>query len=58
MKTLHTLLLRFGKDERGATALEYGVMVAMLAVVMIGGLNAIGGNQNSMYSNLYNKVPN
>ena len=30
------------KNERGATAVEYGIMVALIAVVIIGAVTAIG----------------
>jgi len=30
------------KSERGATAVEYGIMVALIAVVIIGAVTAIG----------------
>jgi len=30
------------RDERGATAVEYGLMVAMIAIVIIGGVTLFG----------------
>ena len=33
---------RFVQDESGATAIEYGLIVALIAVVIIGGVTAIG----------------
>jgi pilus assembly protein Flp/PilA len=30
------------RDERGATAVEYGLMVAMIAIVIIGGVALFG----------------
>ena len=35
---------RFVKDESGATAIEYGLIAALVAVVCIGTWRAIGGN--------------
>ncbi len=32
---------RFAKDESGATAIEYGLIAALIAVVIIGSLNAV-----------------
>lgn len=40
MKFLNNLL----NNEEGATAIEYGLIAALIAVVIIGGLSAIGGN--------------
>ena len=33
----------FGSDDRGATAIEYGLIAALIVVAMIGGLQAVGG---------------
>jgi pilus assembly protein Flp/PilA len=39
-------LIRFFKDEEGATAVEYGIMVALIAVIIIGAVALIGTNLN------------
>lgn len=39
---LRTYLRHWVKSERGATAVEYGIMVALIAVVIIGAVTAIG----------------
>ena len=36
------LIARFAKNESGATAIEYGLIAALIAVVIITGLSAIG----------------
>ncbi len=33
---------RFAKDESGATAIEYGLIAALIAVVIIGAVGALG----------------
>ena len=38
------LLSRFSKDESGATAIEYGLIAALIAVVIITALRTIGSN--------------
>ena len=44
---------RFGKDdERGATAVEYGLLVALIAIAIIVAVTTLGGN----LSGLFNKV--
>ena len=40
------------RDERGATAVEYGLMVALIAVVIIGAVTLLGGNLNTMFNNI------
>jgi pilus assembly protein Flp/PilA len=39
---MKTLFNRFIKDESGATAIEYGLIAALVAVMIIAGLNVIG----------------
>ncbi len=47
-----TTLNRFVKDENGATAIEYGLIAALVSVAAIGALTALGTN----LSNLFNTV--
>lgn len=37
------------KDERGATAVEYGLMVALIAIVIFGGVAAFGLAVSDLY---------
>ena len=39
-------------DQAGATAIEYGLIVAMIAVAAIGGFSAVGGGNGGMWSTL------
>jgi pilus assembly protein Flp/PilA len=39
---MKTLFNRFVNDESGATAIEYGLIAALLAVVIIGSLQLVG----------------
>ena len=39
---MKNLFARFAKDESGATAIEYGLIAALIAVVCIGTWTAIG----------------
>ena len=43
------LIARFAKDESGATAIEYGLIVALIAVVIVGVVGAIGGKLNTSF---------
>jgi pilus assembly protein Flp/PilA len=38
---------RFFADESGATAIEYGLIVALIAVVIIGAVTSLGTNLNA-----------
>lgn len=53
---VHMLTGRVTKSERGATAVEYGIMVALIAVVVIGAVTAIGTNLNTMFNTVSTKV--
>ena len=37
------------RDERGATAVEYGLMVGLIAVVIVGGVTAFGIAVNNLF---------
>ncbi|SEB67327.1 pilus assembly protein Flp/PilA [Nitratireductor aquibiodomus] len=44
------LFARFMKDESGATAIEYGLLAALIAVAIIGGARAIGTNIGTTFT--------
>ncbi len=44
------------KDESGATAIEYGLIAALISVVIITGATAIGTGLNSTFTNVSNKL--
>jgi len=43
-------------DEEGATAVEYGLMVALIAVVIIGAVALIGTNLSTMFQGVADKL--
>jgi pilus assembly protein Flp/PilA len=43
-------LIAFFKDEEGATAVEYGLMVALIAVVIITAVTLLGTNVSSRFN--------
>jgi pilus assembly protein Flp/PilA len=43
-------IARFAKDESGATAIEYGLIVALIAVVIIGAVGLVGTNLNTKFN--------
>lgn len=47
-----TLLSRFTKDESGATAIEYGLIAALIAVVIIGGVTLVGTSLSDTFNSL------
>ena len=47
---MQNLVTRFIKDESGATAIEYGLIAALIAVALIAGAQAIGGSLNKKFN--------
>ena len=47
---------RFLKDESGATAIEYGLIAALIAAVLITALTAIGTNLEGTFNTISQKV--
>ena len=56
MNAIRKALRRLRSDNRGATAIEYGLIVALIAVAAIGGMSSLGGGAGGMWSNLSNTV--
>jgi pilus assembly protein Flp/PilA len=54
MKKLGTFLVNFVKSEDGPTAVEYAVMLALIIVVCIGAVTALGGNANKTFQSVGN----
>jgi Flp pilus assembly pilin Flp len=44
---MRELLIRFVGDKRATTTIEYGLITALIVVVMIAALNTLGANLNS-----------
>ncbi len=42
-------LLSFLKDHRGASAVEYGLLVALIAAVIVGAVTLLGGNLKATF---------
>ncbi|MBS0410072.1 MAG: Flp family type IVb pilin [Proteobacteria bacterium] len=43
---------RFMKDESGATAIEYGLIVALIAVVIITAVTTVGSNLKTSFTSV------
>ena len=49
---MRKIMLAFWKNESGATAIEYGLIAALIAVVIITGVTAVGTKLSSTFDNL------
>ena len=45
-------IVRFLKDKSGATAIEYGLIAALIAVAVIGGVTTLGQDVNTTFENV------
>jgi pilus assembly protein Flp/PilA len=50
------IISRFIRDESGATAIEYGLIAALIAVVIITGVTAVGTQLSSTFNSLSGKL--
>ena len=53
---MNKLLAEFLNDETGATAIEYGLIAALIAVVVIGAVTAVGTNLKGKFNTIGNAV--
>jgi len=53
---IRTAFRKLYADQRGATAIEYGLIAALIAVALMSGLRSLGGGAGGMWSNLSNIV--
>ena len=56
MLAIRNYLRTLGRDKRGATAIEYGLIAALIVVAMMGGLRTLGGGANGMWGKVGNQV--
>ena len=54
---MKNLVRRFIEDESGATAIEYGLIAALLAVGLIGGMTALSGKISTVFQTLITAMP-
>ena len=47
---------RFKKDTEGATAIEYALIVALIAIAAVLGMQAVGLSLSNFYNNLSDKM--
>ncbi|WP_427024528.1 Flp family type IVb pilin [Aureimonas ureilytica] len=50
------LLARFKKNESGATAIEYGLLAALIGVAIIVGAGSLGTTLNSKFSAIATRI--
>lgn len=58
MTAVRWKLRTLGSDKRGATAIEYGLIVALIVVALIGGLGMLGGGASGMWTKINDSIQN
>ena len=49
---MRKILLSFCKDESGATAIEYGLIAAGIAIAIITAVNGVGSSLSTVFTNI------
>lgn len=44
------LKTKFTRDDKGATAVEYGLLLGLLVIALVGGVTAVGGAAESNFN--------
>jgi pilus assembly protein Flp/PilA len=53
---MRRFLARFRRDEDGATAIEYGLILALMFLVILGALNAFGATGSGIFNGAMNAL--
>jgi pilus assembly protein Flp/PilA len=56
LTAIRTTLRRLLAGDGGATAIEYGLIAALIAVASIGGMTALGGGSGQMWGDIRDQV--
>jgi len=52
----YAILSRFARDESGATAIEYGLIAGLIAVVIITAVSTVGTKLTNTFNKIGNKL--
>ena len=55
---MNALIKNFANDESGATAIEYGLIAALVGVAIIAAVRALGGELNETFSTVESELNN
>lgn len=58
MIAIRSILRRLLRADGGATAIEYGLIIALISVAAMGAFSAMGGGNGGMWGGIQNKVTN
>ncbi|HXP19689.1 MAG TPA: Flp family type IVb pilin [Streptosporangiaceae bacterium] len=52
VSTTNALIQPLRRDDRGVTSVEYGLMVALIAIVIIAAVTLLGTNLRTLFNNI------
>tara|TARA_R110001606_G_scaffold260731_2_gene408799 strand:+ start:150 stop:323 length:174 start_codon:yes stop_codon:yes gene_type:complete len=55
--SLKTSFVRWARDERGATAIEYGLILALMCIAIVGGATLMGNSTGDAMQNAADQFP-
>ena len=58
MDAIRSILCRLRADQSGATAIEYGLIAALIAVACISGLQTLGGGTGGLWGKISDRTEN
>jgi len=53
---MHAILSRFARDDSGATAIEYGLIAGLIAVVIITAVTTVGTKLTNTFTKIGNSL--
>ncbi|HPG89140.1 MAG TPA: Flp family type IVb pilin [Hyphomicrobium sp.] len=53
---MKNVMKKFLNNKSGATAIEYGLIAALIAVAVIGGVSALGKSANDTFTNVSTEI--
>jgi len=56
MRKLRSLVRRMARDEEGQSMVEYGLIIALIAVAVIAAITLLGGTISNLFNNVVGKL--
>lgn len=56
MNKLMNSVMKFFREEDGVTAIEYGLIAALIAVVIVAAVTSVGTDLNSTFTTIHSKL--
>ena len=53
---MNKLVAKLRRRDEGASAVEYGLLVALIAVVIVGAVTLLGGNLSEMFDSIADTI--